>query len=227
MNKKSNSAGFYFCSHRKIGILFIFLLIILYSPSFAKESNFSSNQVPSSQTIEGKSPEPAGLEFMGRGLMMLRANYFGKSPAERAAAITETLERVILKHYDKEITTKELPEGTLLSLGDETLMLVAKVDLAPEYGQEMKNVVDHVIKGLADAKKEVALSRSFKYLFRLVLYCFGATLVFIAFLFILKRVYKFLMEKFEALELRISNMINIQGFGVFQQIVPIPEGFFE
>jgi len=183
--------------------------------------------LPSSggQASESESA-PAIIMFNNHAIAVFRGKLFGYSPSARAEYTNQRLNRIISNNYKKEITTKELPEGTVVFIGEEPAFTITKDDLAPAFGEDKKTVIDRAIKSLTIIQKEVAESKDIKYLFLAAGYCIVATLVFVFILFIFNRIYGFLMRRFEAIEARFAEKIKIVGINIFQQIVPITRWIF-
>ena len=164
---------------------------------------------------------PRVLSINDRIIAVIRAPLFGRSPKIRVESFEKRIPKVISENLDKEITTKEIPEGITIFIGNESLLTIQPSDLAPAFGEDKKTVVDRAIKNLNIIKKEIADSRSIKFILRSAGYCLIATVVFAFALFIFLKLYGMLMHKFEGWEAYLTGKIKIADINFFQNVIPV------
>ena len=103
--------------------------------------------------LRAQSGAAATLTYANRPIIELRAEVFGRRPADRAAAAVRVLDRVVASGATPPVTTRAIPGGVLLVAGHENILAVSPDDVYPLSGETVESVA-----GAASARLQVALA---------------------------------------------------------------------
>jgi len=105
--------------------------------------------------LRAQSGAAATLTYANRPIIELRAEVFGRRPADRAAAAVRVLDRVVASGATPPVTTRAIPGGVLLVAGHENILAVSPDDVDPLSGETVESVA-----GAASARLQVALAET-------------------------------------------------------------------
>jgi small-conductance mechanosensitive channel len=131
---------------------------------------------------------PATLVYENRRIVELRATILSRTPAARAAAASEALDRLATQVPDGEVTTRAYDGGTLISVGDRPVFAVLEADVDPLSGEQLDIKVRDAASRLTVAFREAGELRSPRQLLRSVVIATGATVAYVLLLWLLIRV---------------------------------------
>jgi small-conductance mechanosensitive channel len=106
------------------------------------------------------SAEPFTFTFFNRPIVMLRARVLGRSPVERAIGARRALDDLIAQRLTGPVQSRSFEGGTLISVGDRTVLALTDADIDDLSGETMSGVVTQVIARLQQALDEAAEARA-------------------------------------------------------------------
>jgi small-conductance mechanosensitive channel len=163
----------HFTSTRKLrvtGLVLTFLLPVLV---LAQDTPSLPVQFNTGTATAGATVPPALLKVFNRPIIVLRATVFDHTPADRVAAINQRFDELVAGGKTKSLTTQPSPEGTIINLDGELLMLIATGDVDPFSGGTMESLVQGTTQRLQVALDLMREQHSIGYLLRAC----GSTLV--------------------------------------------------
>jgi small-conductance mechanosensitive channel len=156
-------------------------------------------------------PPPAVLTVYNRPIVAFRDTVFGSSPQQRARNTEERINTLIDSGQIGAVSTRPTSEGPVFSIAGRAMFILSPRDLDPIAGESMEQVVTGAVKNLTLALEEAREARSIPILLRAAGYAALATVAFLAFLWGLLRVYRWLRSRLEALERKHLGKIHLEG----------------
>lgn len=134
--------------------------------------------------------EPATLVYANRPIVEFRATIVSRPPARRAAAAVELLDRLVDEIPAGRATTRPYGESVAVTIDDRPVFVVFAADVDPLSGEKLETVAADAAARLKIAFEEAVELRSPGRLARSVLLALGATVLYAAGVWGLKRVDK-------------------------------------
>jgi len=147
---------------------------------------------------------------------------WGYSPQERARAVQERIDKVLTERDPGKVSTKQLPEGTVILIGDKEVILITLGDL-PAFGESAEEVVKRAVHNLTLAVEEVKEGRNPIVLLRGGAYTFLATIIFVLVIWIIHRAHGAVWRQCERLENKWVGKLKIGSFSLAETVVSITE----
>jgi small-conductance mechanosensitive channel len=122
---------------------------------------------------------PALLRIFNRPIVVLRATVFEHTPADRVMGIERRFSELVAKGKTQSLTTRQIPEGTVIDLDGELLMLVATGDVDQLSGETMESLVQRAIRDIQSALDSMREQHSIRYLLRATVKTLVATLIYV------------------------------------------------
>ena len=126
-----------------------------------------------------RTDEPATLIFANRPVVVLRATVLSRTPAARADAARQALDRLLAEGADGEVTSRSYEGGTLVSVGNQPVFAVLEADVDPLAGELLDTKAREATSRLAVAFREGQELRSPRQLLGSVLIAIGATIAYV------------------------------------------------
>jgi len=143
----------------------------------------------------GVSDQPVELVIANRRIITLRGEVAGGTPADRVAAITAGLPRIVDADGPLAVTTRELPEGIAVLVDGHLLFRVLHTDVNPEGGETTRAAANDAVGNLQTALAEIRESRDSRVMLTAVGYSLIATIVLAGLLWLLARGYARLAQR--------------------------------
>jgi small-conductance mechanosensitive channel len=174
--------------HRSLQMTGLVLALLVSVAVSAQNIPVLRGGSPDARETATADASPALVTLFNRPIIVLRATVYGFSPAERARAIEARLSELTARGKPKNVTTRQMAEGTLIEFDDEMVMLITPGDVDPMSGQTVETVVQQTMQHLQNAMAAMQEQRSLRYLLRAVAKALAATLLYGAFLWADRRI---------------------------------------
>jgi small-conductance mechanosensitive channel len=206
-----------------IAFVLIFLCIVfVFSFGWAGVEKISSgNPKVMEKVSEGPQRSPAIVMIHNRPIVIFYASLFGHTPEQRMKLAEERIKRVLSGKILGKVTSKEIAVGTIISIGENELLLVTPEDASPALGQTRKEIVARAVKNLTLAVQEVMEWRSPRIIIMAAVYALLATLLYAAILWGLSRASRWAETRLEKKEKKWVDRVNIKGFSLQDHIAQI------
>ena len=155
-----------------------------------------------------------------RAIVLFRTALWGVSAQERARAVQARINSPLSERDPGKVTTKEIPEGTIISMGDKELFLIAPGDL-PAFGETLEQVVERAVKNLTLAIEEVKEGRDPAVLLRGGVFTLLATIIFVFVVWVIRKIHGVIWRQVEKLEKKWAGKLQIRGFSVRETVLSI------
>jgi small-conductance mechanosensitive channel len=134
--------------------------------------------------------QPATLYFANRPIVEFRATVLSRAPAQRAASAVYVLDRFVDEIPSGRVATSVVGDARLVTIGDRTVFGIVAQDVDLLAGETMDSKAAEAAARLQMAFDEAVELRTPSRLLRSGLLALGATLVFVAGLWLLRRAYR-------------------------------------
>jgi len=202
---------------------FVFLLFVLSMPSgWARtDEPVEGNPEVPPEISQGMVQTPGIVMIHNRPIVIFYAPLFGNSPEQRMKLCQERIEKILSGKNLGKVTSKEIAMGTVISIGENDVLLITPADASPALGQNKKEIVDRAVKNLTLAIEEVKEMRSPRHLLMAAGYAFLATLLYAATLWGLGRSSRWIELRAENLEKRWAGKVEIKGVSILEYLTQI------
>ena len=110
-------------------------------------------------------PAPAAgvpLRYNNRTIVVLRGNFVGFGPRERAEIAVERLDSVLRRGVSDEVTIRASSEGNLILVGGQLAFVVTLGDVNPVAGETLESVSEETVRRLSQAIAETREGRNLR-----------------------------------------------------------------
>ena len=198
-NKIWNSLGFLFC-------------LWCATASFAL-----AESAPGDASRE---PASAVLMIHNRPIAIFRTPFLSTSPQTRARLAKERIDKVLDQKEIGKVTTKELPEGTAVLIGEHEVLLLLPGDVA---GESREMVVERAVRNLRLAIEEVEEMRDPALILEAIGRTFLATIVFLLLLWADNRLFRASIPRLLKFLEKSKEKLAIRGFPVVEFIFSLAQ----
>jgi small-conductance mechanosensitive channel len=181
-----------------------------------------STQPPAQISGKGEVQRPALVMFHNRLIAIFRASMWGMSPQERAKSIQERIDKILSARDPGKVTTKQLPEGTVIKIGNREVILITPGDV-PAFGETTDEIVKRAVRNLTLGVEEVKEGRSLPVLLRAGIYTLLATIIFAFIVWVIHRLRKVLWRLLEKYEKKWVGKLKVGEFSLAQTIISLTE----
>ena len=137
-----------------------------------------------------RSDHPATLRYLNRPIAVLRADVLGRSPAERARAAVQVLDRLVDEQPRGTVNTERMGDAYLLQVAGQSVFAILPEDVDALAGEDIDGKVSLASNSLTIAFGEAVELRNPSRLLVAGLSAVGATVVFIGLLWTLRRAHR-------------------------------------
>ena len=120
---------------------------------------------------------PATLKIQNRPIVTLRGTLLGYSPRQRADAAETRIRGAIERRIWGPVTTRTIPEGLLVQIGEQGMFVITPGDLNALVGETIEEAGSRTVRNLAMALREVEESHRAETFLRGAGYTAAATVV--------------------------------------------------
>ncbi len=145
---------------------------------------------PAPPTHSAPAPPPATLVFVNRPIVTFRATVLSHPPAERAAAARQYLERLVADGPTGPVTTATVGDTVTVALGNHAVFRILPGDVNTLAGETRSRTATTAAAALQVAVDEAAELRTPRRLLEAGVLAAGATLLFVALLWGLRRIHR-------------------------------------
>jgi len=122
---------------------------------------------------------PATLKIQNRPIVTLRGTLLGYAPKQRAEAAESRIGTAIERGIWGPVTTRTIPEGLLVQIGEQGMFVLTPGDLNALVGETTEEAGSRTVRNLTTALREVEESRRTETFLRGAAYTAAATVVLI------------------------------------------------
>ena len=178
---------------------------------------------PASQ-ISGKreAQGPALVMIHNRPIVVFRASMFGASPHERALRVQDRINKILSERDPGKVSTKHLPEGTVILMGDKEVLLISAGDL-PAFGESAEEVVKRAVQNLTLIVAEVEEGRNPRVLLWAGAHTLLATIIFVLIVWAIRWLHGVIWRQCEKLEKKWVGKLRVGGFSLAETIISLTE----
>jgi len=130
---------------------------------------------------------PATLSYANRPIVEFRATLLARTPAERAAAATMFIDRVVETSPDARVTTRRVGDAVTVNLGAPAVFAILPADVDTLSGETLESVSAAAAAHLQQAFDEAVELRQPRRLLRAALLALVATMVYAGLLWLVRR----------------------------------------
>jgi len=159
--------------------------------------------------------KPAKLVFFNREIAVLRGEFLGQQPDARVTAAVERIGHLVAHASDLDVGWRKCPEGLLITIDNRGAFVLVPADADTSIGPTLEALRDGAVQSLALALRELHEARTPRQLLRGILQALIGTAVFIVLIWALRRIYRLLASRFDAMADRASGIVAVRGFRVF------------
>jgi hypothetical protein len=143
--------------------------------------------------------EPAELKIANRRIFTMRTSVFGSAPTERAEASTDRIHELARKGGPLQVTTRALPDGTVVLVDGKAVFRVLSEDVDQEAGETVDEIAADAARTLQQALNEIREGQNASTLLPAVGYSLLATLLLAGVVWLLLRSYRWLARRAHAM----------------------------
>ena len=203
------------------GLIFLAIVFALSSGWAKTDKSPSKEPKTSTEISQSLAQSPAIVMIHNRPIVIFYASLFGNSPEQRMKLCEERIKRVLSGKTLGKVTSKETAAGTIISIGENDLLLITPEDANPALGQNKKEIVDRAVRNLNLAIEEVKEMRSPRHLLMAAIYTFLATLLYAGILWGLARSSRWIEARAEKLEKKWAGKVEIKGVSILEHLTQI------
>ncbi len=203
-----------------ISAALVFLAIVFALSSGWAESEEKTSKA-SPEVSQSLAQSPAIVMIHNRPIVIFYASLFGNSPEQRMKLCEERIKRILSGKTFGKVTAKQIGAGTVISIGENDLLLITPEDANPALGQNIKEIVDRAVGNLNLAIEEVMEMRSPRHLIMAAIYTFLATLLYAAILWGLARSSRWIEARAEKLEKKWAGKVEIKGVSILEHLTQV------
>ena len=161
---------------------------------------------------------PADLVVANRKICTLRATVFGVHPEQRVKAILVRGRELLERGGPLKVTTRPVAGGVAIQLDGQTVFVVFDSDVLRERGESAQAAAEVARENLQLALREMSEARDFSALLPALLRSLGYTALLVGCLWILRRVYGWMVRRLDALSYqRLARLVPEWGDGVIRR----------
>ena len=205
-------------------ILALALLFTLFFPPSVWAENKDGLQAGAFAAAKDSSPSkntPAIVMIHNRPIAIFYAPLYGNTPQKRAEITEDRINKALSEKDLGKVTSKQIPLGTVISIGKKEVLLLTPGDTDPSLGETRGEIVDRAINNLTLAVEEVKEWRDPRHLFIAALSSFGVTLFYVALLWGLSRSSRWAETRFRKRKKKWMEQVEIKGFSLQELIAQI------
>ncbi len=162
---------------------------------------------------------PAELKIANRSIVTLRAGFFGVSPTDRVATITDRIDQLIARGGPMHVSTSPIDGGYAVLLDGELVFRVLDSDVDVEVGESAEVAAVRAAQRLDQALKEISETRDTRTIVYAVVTALIATGVLALLLWALLKAYGWAARRVTAMaEARAARLEKTLGQHVTGQI---------
>jgi small-conductance mechanosensitive channel len=161
----------------------VFVVALAAEPGRAQTPSSTASAVADAQAAA----PPATLVYANRPIVEFRATTLGRPPAERAAAASMFIDRVVEASPDARVTTVRVGDAITVHLGGPAVFAILPADVNTLAGETPENVAATAAARLQRAFDEAVELRQPWRLLRAGLLALAATLVYAGLLWLMRR----------------------------------------
>ena len=172
-----------------------------------------------------RSDPEATLEVWNRPIVTLRATFGARSPARRVELAAERIEDLPYSALTGELA--EIPvavgevRGVIVTVDGRMIVSLAEADVDAESGERFDAYVAHATDNLRDALRARAEQRQAPVILRSVAHALPATLLFLAIVYVLSRVLRWLTRQASAASEESLRRMSRLGLDVRRQVAVV------
>ena len=198
-------------------MIFLIIAVVLWSGT-AAAGNISGKTPQVSQTLTAS---PAIVMIHNRPIVIFYASLFGHSPEQRMKLCEERINRILSGETLGKVTAKEIAAGTVVSIGENDVILITPGDANPALGQNKKEIVDRAVRNLTLAVDEVKEWRNPRHILMAAGYVLLATIFYLAILWGLGRISRWTESRLEKIEKKWVGRVDIKGFSLLEHVTQV------
>jgi len=203
-------------------VLVLFCIVLAWSPGKAEtEKNPSSDPKVSALASQGLTNSPAIVMIHNRPIVIFFKPLPGGTTEQRVKLAEERINRVLSGNTLGKVTSKEIEIGTIISIGENELLLITPEDANPALGQSKKEIVNRAVRNLTLAVEEVKEWRSPRHILMALGYTLLATLLYVAILWGLGRFSRWTERRLEKIEEKWVGQVDIKGFSLLEHVTQV------
>jgi small-conductance mechanosensitive channel len=155
-----------------------------------------------------RTEQPATLTYNNREIIELRAQVLGRSPAERAAAANEYLDRLVDSHAPLSVSVRELSGGMVISVGPRDVFAIVPYDAETLAGETLEGIGKAAASRLQTALDEAVEARTPARLIADATWAVVGTAIFVVLVMLLWRFHRFVMDRLVAASGRLVHEMH-------------------
>ncbi len=161
--------------------------------------------------------KPATLSVFNRAITTFRATFLGVAPAERATIARERIYSLLEKGGPAKVAVVTIPQGKMVTIDGAYAFVIAQRDVAAGAGETLDTVANAAEAHLEVAIRETREARDATLLTRAAIHSGVATLVYVAILFALARLGRWLTPRVLRVTHRTASRVRVGGAAVLQR----------
>ncbi len=155
-----------------------------------------------------RADQHATVTYNNREIVELRAQVLGRSPAERAAAIEEYLDRLVDSHAPLSVSTRSLSGAMAISIGPRDVFAIVPLDVETLAGETLEGNANLAVSRLQQALDEAVEARTPQLLLQASAMALGGTVIFVGLVVLLWRLHRRVMERLIAASGRLAHEMH-------------------
>jgi len=165
--------------------------------------------VESKSTQSAEAPDEAPLLVFNRTIFVFRGPLLGLSPEKRADRAKSTLDELLRQNGEHIVSIKSNPAGQLIMVNDALAFIVTQSDIDPLREQTLEATAKKAAENLQQVIGETKEARSFDSLLKAAMTSLIATAVFVALLWLLARLRKWISVKLVEIAARKAEALKV------------------
>ncbi len=155
-----------------------------------------------------RAEQHATLTYNNRAIVDMRATVLGRSPADRAAAIEEYLDRLVDSRAPLSVSTRLLSGSMVISVGPRDIFALVPYDVEPLAGETLEGNANLAVSRLQLALDEAVEARTPARLIADTTWALAGTAIFVVLVVLLWRFHRFVMERLIAASGRLAHEMH-------------------
>jgi small-conductance mechanosensitive channel len=164
-------------------------IVLAAQPGHAQTAGASAAAVADAQP----SAQPATLVYANRTIVVFRATLLSRTPAERVAAATQFIDRIVEdtpSTRSTRVTSEAVGDAVTIHVGDPSVFVILPADVNTLAGETLQQTSAAAVASLQQAFDEALELRSPSRLLRAGLLAAGGTLLWLGLLWVLRRIHR-------------------------------------
>ena len=172
--------------------------------------------------VSRQSVGEAQVVVFNRNVAVFRTPFLGNDPEIRAARARASIEDLLRRGGDLQVSVKPNPEGQLVMLGPQLALVLTPGDVDVLAQETLETTANEVARRLETVVTETREARDYGLLLRALAVSAVATLVFVALIGALRRFRRWVAERFLAIAERQAEALKISGRAVIESHTLLP-----